>query len=263
MGDPQSIRPLRASLPSIWSVISLWFGGRSRFAGSSQLGALAVLIVTLVATDWCVVQSVRARPLVHGNRIGVDLADGVLYQSVAGRVRRGEGYYSVAAVELGSRGYQARSVFNWRLPAYAWAFGSVGPAVAYAVLAALLALVGVSSTILFEGPSKCLVPLGMLCAYGWLVHPYPPYFPEVWSGLLIFCAEVAVASRHVLLGAIAASLALAFRELAMLYVVVAWAARGGKERMERGNGMDGGSGGLRGVFYLALPLCLSDQSCRY
>lgn len=163
MGDPQSIRPLRASLPSIWSVISLWFGGRSRFAGSSQLGALAVLIVTLVATDWCVVQSVRARPLVHGNRIGVDLADGVLYQSVAGRVRRGEGYYSVAAVELGSRGYQARSVFNWRLPAYAWAFGSVGPAVAYAVLAALLALVGVSSTILFEGPSKCLVPLGMLC----------------------------------------------------------------------------------------------------
>src|SRR5262249_23469742 len=47
-----------------------------------------------------------------------------VFRRIVTRVSLGDGFYVATQEELRSHGYPTRSVFNWRLPTYAWLLGN-------------------------------------------------------------------------------------------------------------------------------------------
>ncbi len=149
-----------------------------------------------------------------------------VYERIVARVRAGEGYYPAAQNELRTHGYPTRSVFNWRLPTYAWFLGAL-PSGAWgrAILAALAlaAVVLVSTDLLREG-GPAVAALGGLACFGALAWGFGErtyLFTEVWAGVLIVLSVAALRRHWTTLGIVCGLAALAFRELAVPYVVVA------------------------------------------
>src|SRR4051812_13921355 len=98
-------------------------GAQTRYAGCSRGCASVVLLATGLATAWCLWVSQtqhtgQLEPPASGKK-----RDTLLFLSVVERVHAGEGYYEAWGSEARSRGYPCRSVFNWRLPIFAWLNG--------------------------------------------------------------------------------------------------------------------------------------------
>jgi hypothetical protein len=212
--------------------------GQTRFAGWGRRGALAALAATAAAVIACqVVALARAEALsphrVQGGSTAQHAAtpsdaarDLALYRAVVTRVRSGEPYYDVAADELRRRGYSTGSIFNWRLPTYAWLNGTLlGPTGGSALLGALMLA---AALLLFESQAReggmRVAALAVLVAagfFGWVLVPDVFLVQELWAGTLIVLSVAAYARQRWPLAVAAGLAAMFYRELAVGYCLVA------------------------------------------
>ena len=148
-----------------------------------------------------------------------------LYGRIVGRVRAGEGYYTAAGDLLRTLGYPTRSVFNWRLPTYAWCFSSLPDDLSARVLLSCGVLLGVgltSSQILRESG---IVPAGVAGVFlvgsmAWCTGHETYLFTELWAGTLILLSLESLRRGRTATGVAFGLAALLFRELALPYVCV-------------------------------------------
>jgi hypothetical protein len=139
--------------------------------------------------------------------------------------------------ELQSRGYQTRSVLNWRtplhlsliarLPSSGWAWFLLLVPAGAAIVLAFAAMVRDGRT----AAGAALVPL-MLASFPSFM-PGGTMYAEVWAGVLIVFSAAAYCLGWWRVGATAALLALFFRELALPYVLISvWLAHRQKRKPE-------------------------------
>ena len=154
---------------------------------------------------------------------GKDLA---AYRRIIECVHDGEDYYSAAGDELRRGGYATSSVFNWRLPAYAWLLAVFPQPEWGQALLTLLALVALALAYAADradgsvGRSLVLL-VTMLGAFLWCIDGDAFLSQELWAGVLIAVSVGAFAVGQRAGGVAAGLAALLMRELALPYVLVA------------------------------------------
>jgi hypothetical protein len=208
---------------------------RTRFSACGRLPALGILVLTAVATGWCLwvalTQEImpptpEAGSRQTGSAAGAEVrGDTDFYRDIVRRVRAGDNYYDAVAEELRQRGYAPHSTFNWRTPLYAWLFGKLpGP-----IWGQLLLGIGALTTIflacralcLAGGEGRAVVALVLfLGPFAWCGMPGVCLFTELWAGMLIALSVSAYALGRWRLAVVTGLLALFFRELALPYCVI-------------------------------------------
>jgi len=197
----------------------------TKYAKLNRIYAFSVLATFVVAVNWCVLRGEDVDSLsFHTMRTAQDDPD--LYMAVAQRVRLGSGYYESAATELTVRGYRVHSVFNWRMPLYAWIFGKL-PSPGWGRL--LLAFFGMIATILaglaasreFGRSIGFSVVGALIVSYSGAFSTGKEYNMEIWSGVFILIACMCYFYDCWELGVTAGVVALAMRELALPFCVTA------------------------------------------
>jgi hypothetical protein len=148
-----------------------------------------------------------------------------LYQKIIKRVHDGESYYSAAAVELPKNGYPTSSIFNWRLPTYAWFFGllptiRIGQAL----------LIALSVWCFYLSVRLCAAEVGrlpaiaafvwLIGAFVWCVDGLSFLTQEVWAQAFIQLSVVSLATGRRFRGVAAGVAAILVRELAVPYVLL-------------------------------------------
>jgi len=182
--------------------------------------ALGVMALLAVALAYCLAVS-GGEPWTRAGERGGDVA---LFEQVEQRLRGGEPYYDAMASELRSRGYQTRSVLNWRTPLHLSLIArlpSRGSAWVLVVIVTFAAIAMLFLGMWAEGqylPVILWVPLGF-ASFASLM-PGALMYSEVWAGALIAASAGAYSLRMWRTGAAAGILALFFRELALPYVLI-------------------------------------------
>ena len=148
-----------------------------------------------------------------------------LYEKIIERVQAGEPYYQVAADELPKRGYPTSSIFNWRLPTYAWFFGLLPwIRMGQALLIALSAWT-IYISVRFAARETGSLPAAALFvwlvgAFTWCVDGKSFLTQEVWTGVLMQMSVVYLALGFRTRGVIFGVAALLIRELILPYVLL-------------------------------------------
>ena len=133
------------------------------------------------------------------SNFAADKGDVALYRAVVLRMEAGEGFYAANGDEQHQRGYPTRPFLTWRLAMLAWI---------QALMAAGLSRAGVVSGVMLLYSSLILVfPLPTL------------YMHEAWAATLMALA-LPLQRRAWRLGVLCGLAALAFRELALPFVLV-------------------------------------------
>jgi hypothetical protein len=197
----------------------------TRFASWSRPQAIALLVVLVIALAVCLLLAVT-RPTLSTPGAASQSFDGDLYRAIVERVRAGEGYYDAAGTELRARRYPTGSIFNWRTPLYAWVVGKV-PEPLWAQI--LLWLPAIATLLLAytevqreAGMQWGVASLLLLAsALSWTVIGEVYLFTELWAGVLIALSVFLYGQGNWPLGLAAGLLALFFRELALLYGLLA------------------------------------------
>jgi hypothetical protein len=184
--------------------------------------ALIGLAAFVLAWLWSLAQP-SAPVLAAAPQGGRDLQ---AYRQIVERVHNGEDYYDAAAEELREGGYCSGSVFNWRLPTYAWLL-AVWPRPEWGQgllsIVAVLAL-GLAYTVERKVSSvgrAILLSLLMAGAFLWCIDGDAFFSQELWAGVLIAVSIGAFAVNGKVLGVAAGLAALFMRELAAPYVLIA------------------------------------------
>lgn len=148
------------------------------------------------------------------------------FRQTVERVRAGDNYYDATGPILAGMGFRTGSVFNWRLPTYAWVLSLLPDTFSIKAVLGLLALVAMVMT--FAGEARELPPVHALSTVvllvgvaKWVFDGDACYSTEVWAAvlLLLSVASYGVERRGL---AVAAGLAgLAFRELMLPYCLLA------------------------------------------
>jgi hypothetical protein len=162
-------------------------------------------------------------PISEFQQDGSDLR---LYRSILERVHSGENYYDVAGEELRRQGYPSASLFNWRMPVYAWMIGKL-PSIGWGqVLAALCA--GIAIVLAYGVMEKecgrwqaAVVALLLTGAFLWCLDGDAFLAQELWAGIIILISVLAYAQGWWWIGVPLGVLALLFRELALPYCAIA------------------------------------------
>ena len=199
----------------------------TRFAGVSRRASIAVLTATLAGIAWClwVTSTQHTGPLRRPADEKKGEGDLILFRRVVERVHSGESYYDAWGDEVRSRGYPARSVFNWRLPLFFWLNGSLPGLIWGQLLLSILALVTV---LLVYGivRSETGIPTAMAAVFlvGFAVasclKPNVFMSTELWAGTLIAFSVCAYAYNWKSAGVAGGLLALFLRELSLPYCLV-------------------------------------------
>ncbi len=181
---------------------------------------LAVLLVLLAA--WSLSIGPAPAPPVGP---AVDYSDVRLYQDMASRIAAGESYYRAATSLQRAHGFPTRPFVTVRLPTLVMAAVWLGWGTLRAVLAALLLLAVVLWYRALAGkvaPGEQIAAALLVLAGGAMVsNPGLVTQHELWAGILLTIA-LALRVRGNLVGAVlAAGLALAIRELALPFVLLA------------------------------------------
>ena len=171
--------------------------------------------------------AVTLSPLRSGFADGPDRGPGDvgLYRAEVERMHDGYHYYDAVDVELRSRGYPTRSVFNWRTPLPVWLIAALPEVIVAKAILGLLCvlLVWLAFHLLVEEENLAQGLLGVTflsgallpCVLGDLL-----VMPELWSGVLVAMSAVCFGLRRRSAGIVAGIAALFFRELAAPYVLV-------------------------------------------
>jgi hypothetical protein len=157
------------------------------------------------------------------------------YRRIVARVHQGEDYYDAAGDELRAGGYATSSVFNWRPPLYAWLLAAFprpewGQALLVLLVLATLALAYNAERTRGGLGRALLVVVLMAGAFLWCIDGDAFFAQELWAGVLIAASVCAFANEQRALGVVAGLAALAMRELALPYVVIAMALAIGEKR---------------------------------
>ncbi|MFO0907820.1 MAG: hypothetical protein U0794_05575 [Isosphaeraceae bacterium] len=147
------------------------------------------------------------------------------YGRVVQEVASGVGYHDAAHRLLLELGYPSRSVFNWRLPTYAWLFAfAPSPAWCRAVLilGALLTVLLWSADLLRQDGIIAAGVGGVFLvgALAWCCASSTYLFTELWAGVLIALSLAAFRRNGACLGVALGIAAVLFRELAAPYLVI-------------------------------------------
>jgi hypothetical protein len=151
-----------------------------------------------------------------------------VYRRIVERVHAGEDYYDAAGSELRTGGYATRSLFNWRLPLYAWLLGNLptpGWGQVLLVLISLTTVLLAFATMRREGVTWAAL-VGAVLVFGavqWCVDGDAFFAQEVWAGTLIGLSSCAYGLGRWPLGASTGLWALFFRELALPYLLISLA----------------------------------------
>jgi hypothetical protein len=158
--------------------------------------------------------------------VELENADLKYYKEVVTRVHDGENYYDVANQRLRHWGFRVGSVFNWRLPTYAYVLGAL-PSVGWAQAA--LSAIGLAGLLLAVAADNRDV--SFLAAGGTFLLQFGVFFwclkedcylaQEVWAAMLILLSVGAAAFQCRALAVGAGLAALCFRELVLPYCLVA------------------------------------------
>jgi hypothetical protein len=194
----------------------------TRYRRLNRRQALLVLAILFLAVAGCLSVSLGPPPKISS---GTGQGDVALFYAVAQRVHGGQPYYDAMGIELRSRGYPTRSVFNWRTPLHLELIAHL-PSLDWARALLLLGAgcaIGLSTAAMCRDKHYALagVQLLLLCSpLAITAMPLTFLFAEVWSGVLITMSVgcYALGWRHA--GASAGLLALFFRELALPYALI-------------------------------------------
>ncbi len=148
-----------------------------------------------------------------------------LYEAITARVAAGQGYYEALAVELPSRGYAVRPVFNWRLPTLTW-INALPPSPLWG--RGLIVGIGVGAIVLWLMAIRRSRPRAAMVAVpvvGFAIVPLISIAPsivfyEIWAGLLVAAAVACSGLGWWRSGVACGAAALAIRELALPFVLV-------------------------------------------
>ncbi|MFE8034920.1 hypothetical protein [Thiohalocapsa marina] len=197
-----------------------------RYAGwPSWLARLALLAIALLIGYGLLLD---VEPL-HEPEVQVssgsagDRGDIALYRRVVERMQGGEDFYTATGDEQHQRNYPTKPFLAWRLPTLAWVISNLGEVWA-ANLLRFVALVAVLAWIMELkdlGLRRREVIGGALLAYSSLVIALPPptyYLHECWAATFM-ALSLAVRQRCWPLGVFFGLVALAFRELALPFVL--------------------------------------------
>lgn len=211
-----------ANSPTRFRAVSPW-AARLWLAGGIALLAWG-WIVSLDMTRW---------------RLGMPgTFDLEFYRDVVERVRAGQSYADAFDASVGHFGLVISSPFNRRPPTYAWMLATMPDlAIAYGLLL-LLSLVAALLGVWFlikpwagtRGQASGLILL-MGGSFAWLVYQPDSFLAtEPWCETLLLLSLVAYARGHWPVGMAASLFALALRELALPWCVVAWGVSIRKKR---------------------------------
>jgi hypothetical protein len=144
------------------------------------------------------------------------------------RLHAGENYYEVTHQELTAGDYEIITTFNWRLPLWAWLMACLPEteSARWLFIACCYVTAGLgAAVVLRDGGRGCMAGFLVLLTGAFLWAALDDNFAshELWSGMLITLSVASLGLGWRGLGGGAGLLALFFRELALLYVVLATA----------------------------------------
>ena len=147
-----------------------------------------------------------------------------LYQTIITRMRNGESFYDVTGEEQLQRGYPVKPFLTWRLPTSAWLVSIVGDTLGNALLYLLtmLAMLAWVDFLRSAGLSRLQIITGSVMVFSGLVLMIMPqliYLHETWAGTLI-ALSLPLRAKYWRMSVLTGIAALAFRELALPYVLV-------------------------------------------
>lgn len=189
----------------------------------SRQAAILGLLALAVVTAWC---SIASPP---PSRVGtMKITDTKLYSIVIERVRQGEPYYSTVTALQRENGAPVRPFVAVRLPTLAYIEAWLGPDGEQPVALALLAANALAFALIVRRAGASLVEqiscAGLVAAGGMLVFvPSLLVWHEIWTGLLLGLALAAMAEDRWVIAIVPAVLAVAIRELALPFVLLAFA----------------------------------------
>ena len=188
----------------------------------TQARLLALLLVAACA--W----SATLSPSVSETPAGLPpYSDMVLYHDIAAQVAGGKGYYAAATELQTAHGFPTKPFVTVRTPVLTWMAVTMGWQAMQAVLAALLGLAialwyrrleGAAASSERIGVIVLMLAGGAMASQLLLVAQH-----EVWAGILLSIAMLLRGGKHWLWALLCAALALAIRELALPFVLLALA----------------------------------------
>lgn len=204
----------------------------TRFAGIGRAGALALLLLLIVACGSAFVPrgETPSTPPAKASPPGTDNADILLYERIVERVKKGEPYHAAALSEQRSSQYPSAPFVTVRLPTLALVAATVGtgPLRAILILFCLLTLIVWWRRFAGSMPGATHIIATFLVGIGLLLplRPELVLLHEAWAGVLIALAIGLHRDEHWWPSVLIAALSLAIRELALPIVLLmgAWAA---------------------------------------
>jgi hypothetical protein len=195
---------------------------RTRFVRLSPWTARTLLLAVLTLSGYGVGLT-RGADAFDSAGHGEDIA---LYSAIVRNMRHGQGYYDAAEQALRAQGFPMASVFNWRLPTLAWLFAALP---SDTLARALLALVAAFTVVAWLAALRralrpgavvamALVLLGIV---GWPLFGDAYRVHETWAGIAVALSIAAAALDRRRLSVAAGLGALAIRELALPYALLA------------------------------------------
>jgi hypothetical protein len=151
--------------------------------------------------------------------------DGEIFEAVVDRVRNGQDYYTAQRDVFSSTKYPVNSVFNYRLPTYAWTCAALPNTASVNLVlgllgAAILLFVYRSfrsrSSFLWSTVCTALLAGGV----SWVCLGQLGLYTEAWAGLFILVSVLGYRAGYDWIGLSFGLLAVYFRELAVPYVLI-------------------------------------------
>lgn len=160
----------------------------------------------------------------QSENFAADKGDVALYRAVVKRMRAGESFYAANGDEQHQRGYPTKPFLTWRLPTTAWVISGLGEAWAANLLRllAMLAMLAWIHALMAAGLGRVGVVSGVMMLYSSLILVFPLptlYMHEAWAATLIALA-LPLQQRWWRLSVLCGIAALAFREMALPFVLV-------------------------------------------
>jgi len=193
----------------------------TRYATLTRAQAAAIIGLLLAAEAWFVAGAVPRAGDAAAQSAPPPHRDGdiAFYKSVVARVRAGEDYYDVVAVELRRQGFPLRPAFAWRQPTYAWLLGRLPSPLIGNLFLALVGGVVVWWTRRWIGTTRARASVATALLVVSMCTCFvrdAVFLQESWAGALIALSVCASALECWPVAVAAALAALAFRELALL-----------------------------------------------